>query len=370
MATKYELGLSTGYVATWGVLEALRELFQNAFDQAAVDPSNAWSWEYDEETRTMKISNVLSVLDRKSLLLGASSKIEDDRTIGKFGEGYKLAILVLLRNDCGITFYNYAAKEIWRTRLVNSKRYEAIIPVVEIEKVRFWDSVPNQNLTVEVTGITQERKEGICNRILPLKYPEGWTCIEGPRCTALTDPDERGCLYVNGIYVDKLDSLRYGYNFEPIALPLDRDRGMVRSFDVTWETSRFWSENCKEHSHEFLTMLEDKTGDVSFVDSFVSPGSAAVAIAAQQFYDKHGVKAYPVASQEDAEKVPAGYKGIVVSSMTAKLVRRSKTYQETPETTAPRRQRWDDWWEKYHLMLSVEGREELQEIVEDLMGDD
>ena len=112
MATKIELTIAPNYVPSWGIVEAIRELFQNALDQQEQYPDNEMDWSYDEDEQKITISNKTSTLTAQTLLLGATSKAGDVSTIGQFGEGYKIATLVLLRNNKKITFYNYGAKEV------------------------------------------------------------------------------------------------------------------------------------------------------------------------------------------------------------------------------------------------------------------
>ena len=108
---KIELSLASDYVPSWTIVDAIRELFQNALDQEVQSPGNKATWSY--ENGTFKISNKQSTLTTKTLLLGTSSKSEDTRTIGQFGEGYKIATLVLLRNNKQVTIYNYGLREVW-----------------------------------------------------------------------------------------------------------------------------------------------------------------------------------------------------------------------------------------------------------------
>ena len=42
--------------------------------------------------------------------------------LGGSGEGYKIAFMVLLRNNKGIKVYNYGNRETWDAKLVKSKR--------------------------------------------------------------------------------------------------------------------------------------------------------------------------------------------------------------------------------------------------------
>ena len=145
MTRKYELSIATTYVENWGVFEALRELFQNAIDQGD------WEYHYDPVAKELSIINHNDTLDTDSLLLGNTSKRNDGSKIGEFGEGYKLAVLALLRDGYEVTFYNGGANEIWKTRLVNSKKFNGYkIPTFFVEDVVEGES---DDLVIVVKGI-------------------------------------------------------------------------------------------------------------------------------------------------------------------------------------------------------------------------
>lgn len=96
MFRTFELTLSKDYTKNWGLQEALREIIQNAIDFSNEEENNIMSINYDEETSTLSIANN-SILTKKTLLLGYTSKEDNPNSIGCFGEGYKLSLLVLNR---------------------------------------------------------------------------------------------------------------------------------------------------------------------------------------------------------------------------------------------------------------------------------
>ena len=162
MSSKFELTIDVNYVKGWGIAQAIRELFQNAKDEEVQNPENTAFFGYDEDTQTLTIGNKQSVLNIESLLLGVSTKTDDKHTIGQFGEGYKIATMVLLRTEHPITFYNYGAKEVWTTRLVKSRRYNGrLVPTFFVDKNYFWQSVPDNNLTIKVENVTLNEYEQI-----------------------------------------------------------------------------------------------------------------------------------------------------------------------------------------------------------------
>src|SRR5258708_26276899 len=92
---KFTLPISPNYVAHWGLWESVREIFQNALDEQTRDPRCVAGIKY--ENGILRITSANTILNPKSLLLGATTKADDKNQRGKYGEGYKLAALVLVR---------------------------------------------------------------------------------------------------------------------------------------------------------------------------------------------------------------------------------------------------------------------------------
>lgn len=202
---KYELTLTKDYVKDWMVADAVRELLQNAIDQEAQDSSNKMFFEYVVDEQLLRIGNKNSVLEARSLLLGATTKASDDKTIGQFGEGYKIATLVLTRLEKQVIFYNYGKNEIWKPRFVKSRRFGDEILTFFTEKF-IWSKTPDNNLTIEISGITKEEYEVIKQNTLQLRdeYPEHMKTIYG-NIFATADgkavEELAGKIFVNGLYV-------------------------------------------------------------------------------------------------------------------------------------------------------------------------
>ena len=223
--SKFELSLASDYVPDWTIVDAIRELFQNALDQEAQMPDNTASWSYKDGT--FKISNKTSTLETKSLLLGTTTKEGDDRTIGQFGEGYKIATLVLLRNAKEVTIYNYGCMKLAPS--VKSRRFGA--EILRSSSTGYpWAQVPDNDLTIEVTGLTDEEW---FEQIVPANlHLQSDVKIEETSefGEALSDPRHAGLVFVNGLYVCKYEPYHFGYNFKPGNLKLDRDRKLASDF--------------------------------------------------------------------------------------------------------------------------------------------
>lgn len=303
MGSKYELTIDTNYVSDWNIAQAVKELFQNSVDSEVQNPGNTSYWKYDEDTQKLYIGNKYSVLNVETLLLGVSTKTNDNTTIGQFGEGYKIATVVLLRTNHPITFYNYGAKEVWTTKLVKSRRFNGrLVPTFYVDKKYPWQKVPDNNLTIVVENVTLEDYKLICDYILSLHTDIGDTIDCGRFGTILLNPELRGKVFVSGLYVCTNERLTYGYNIKPVFLQLDRDRKTVDNFNLLWTTSRMWVEN--QQRTEFIEMLygEDTPPDISYIGSLCNADSIDP-IVLDKFLNTYGPDAIPVTSQEDYDLV-------------------------------------------------------------------
>ena len=326
MKSKYELSISTNYVKDWGITEAFRELFQNAIDNEISNPDNKMEWDYNKDTCTIRISNKNSCLSCESLLLGESTKSDDKSTIGKFGEGYKIAFVVLLRNNKTIKVYNYGNKEIWEVKLVKSKRYNgAMLPTIIVNKAALWETVPNNNLTIEVNGISEEEYKEIVKSNLHLRENDIQTFEIRDRGKIILDKTEIGNIYVRGLYVTHIDGLNYGYDFEPSVLGLDRDRKLVDSFNICWESSILWakaSDKDEELNRIALDMVFNNSKDVQYVSKI---GCIEEKVS-KEFYDRYGEYAVPVTNNNEYKYVKDTIKRnpVIVSESIASMVKNAE----------------------------------------------
>lgn len=361
MATKIELTISPNYVPSWGIVEAIRELFQNALDQQEQYTNNEMTWSYDKDTQELTISNKTSVLTAQTLLLGATTKADNVSTIGQFGEGYKIATLVLLRNNKQITFYNYGAKEIWRPRFVKSRRFGTDVLTFFIEKAPVWNVPPNADLSIVVSGITHDEWE---SHIVPsnLHLQTDIDIIESTEYGNAID--QPGRVYVNGLFVCEYQPYTYGYNFKPEYIDLDRDRKMVSDFDLRWSASRIWAYS---KSNKAIELLEAGAADTAYVSS-MSASSKLSDAAYQRFRDVYGPEAIPVVTQSQLEEVPEGYKGVIVADSYSALVKSSRLYTAPRVYVKSTREKLEEWVEKIaeKYQLTDEELKEFNILIEDV----
>ena len=359
--SKVELTVSPNYVPTWTIVDAVRELFQNALDQETIDPDNKAEWNYNEESCTLHISNKKASLEVNSLLLGHTTKASDSKTIGQFGEGYKIATLVLLRNDKNVVFYNYGMREIWKPRFVKSRKFGTNVLTFFIEKQPVWNAPANANLTIAIENISAEEYAEIVNSNLHIR--SDYEVLEETKFGQILDLT--GKVFVNGLYVCEYKPYQYGYNFKPEYLRLDRDRKMANDFDLRWMASKMWSD-CVDHA-KVLELITAGAADVAFLKD-VQSGNRWCDLALEDFYDVYGTEAIPVTNQYELEKVPAGRKGVIVKDAYYHLIVGSSSYTHVPlEDELPStKQQLLDWIASVKSSISNDEYNEFMAIIEDI----
>jgi hypothetical protein len=313
--------------------------------------------EHDAITETLYITNYGSRLRTTSLLLGGSPKATIADTIGKFGEGYKLAALVLTRLGKQLTIYN-GPTEVWKPRFVDSKRYDARILTFFI---RDRDTAASGDcLSFKIEGVSVDDYATTVHNTLRLHANIG-ECIGTPYGRVLLNPDLRGNIYVSGLFVCKKHNMDYGYDILPSKITIDRDRRIVADFDLQWLTSQMWS-----GQKELLNMMERSSPDVSYVHHHI-PSTQKV-IAYQAFKDKYGDNAVPVTTRSEAEALPRGYKPIITSESYRQVIVSSKDY--LPPLTGLDEleplERLSNWFEEIKELLSTHYIEEFNKIFDKL----
>lgn len=312
---RHKLSLDVNYVHDWTVQDAIRELFQNA-----VDWGN-WSWSMEDHT--LRLTSHNTQLAPATLLLGHSRKAEG--SIGQFGEGYKLAALVLTRRGYKLTIRT--GKEVWIPKLINSRTYKTQQLVFDTEP----EAEEVDSISFEVSGLTEGDKLGLRN----------YNCWVDPRLTLadteygrILHKNEAGKVYVGGLFVCVIEGMKYGYDLKPTAVSLDRDRRMVREFDLQWLTSQMWLQ--VEDKGLTAELVKEGAKDVQYLDSFWRADTSLADEVAEQFVSEHGRDAVPVVDQQDVELAKhQGHTNIVVVPRSmAGLIRNSTYYTPPPAKLA------------------------------------
>lgn len=334
------LSLSTKYVSHWGLWEAMRELFQNALDAEA----RGFHFYYRDTPEGLLIGNEGTTLPRETLLLGVTDKEGSEDQVGKFGEGYKLALLVLCRLGKAPTILN--GLEIWKPKLDFDPAFNSEVLQVQIESGEDAKS----GIEFIVPGVSVVDIQTKWRPDLPLDKPLAHI------------PGE---IYVRGLFVCKVEGFVYGYNFSPGRLKLDRDRGMVDGFNLSYQTSRIWSERKEpDEISGLMALMEAEALDVQYVTSHISESTVSGRTLIAEYRTRYP-ETIPVSTQAEIEKAQAAGKKWRLVPDALKVILWSAVGYFIPTMGTPR-QRLQAWMEKYLFHMSKSMKAEFQAILEDL----
>lgn len=331
---RLKLTLSSDYVAHWGMWEAIRELIQNAYDQR--DSSGCGCTIEVTPRGDLRIANDEGYLDRQSLLMGHSTKCAEDR--GQFGEGYKLALLVLCRMGCSVVVYNGTRK--WEVSFRRDEDFGC--------KVLCFDEYdmhpPETGVAFVVSGLSRDGVEELLSEKL---------CNEPYGILEM----QRGRIYVGGLWVCDKPDFEHGYNLDPGTVRLDRDRQAVADFDLSCVTSSLWE---RRGGAELYRLLKDKAPDVKYINATEETAEEV----ATRFEKAHG-DAVPVSTQHEIQRATASGKRFVLVSDKVRQIIAKVREVFIPASGGPL-EKLEVFLERYQWRLDTEMKCELDDIVETL----
>lgn len=248
----YELPLSPDYVRHWGVTEAIRELIQNAIDSEA-------EFEYALLPDGLVLRSRGVTLDPSTLVLGVTSKAGDDRTIGSFGEGYKIALLVLARCDKVVAVVNGSV--IWEPEFRQSVQFGTrLLHIVERQTGASLYMYGEKNLEFRIFGLSAEELESVVESCLLMQPPMDDT-VAVPQGRIL--PSRPGKLYVGGLFICDTE-LEFGYDVKPQFIQLERDRQTVSNWDLKMLTRDMWF--ATEQHDRVAELISRECPDTAYVE--------------------------------------------------------------------------------------------------------
>jgi len=222
-----DYGMTKNYRHNWDCIDAVRELVQNCIDNKECT-STYEIYVADEDYHHVYITTKNYVLPMEAFALGTSAKTSRD--IGGFGEGFKLALMILAR--------------------------EGLNPVVGFGPCTAKCKFTMNGLLGKVNVFN--------STVLPI--PETVDILE----------DQPGVIMVCGLFVCEDKKFKYGYNFAADKLELGCDRQIASSFGMAWETSRVWAERLNDglDADKVLEMAENNDMDVSDLHFFLNNDGA------------------------------------------------------------------------------------------------
>ncbi len=239
-----DFNMSAEYCSDWSYLDALREVVQNALDL-----------DIDEAVYNLDLSMIIvetyeSAIPIKCFTMGVSQKA--DGAIGKYGEGLKLAMMILTRLG--------AEPQVWTNNYsVRGKFLPNSVTGVDTFNLEFREHEEYINNTMFTCKLLPEfDAELIKKHITPfgefLGKPDVFDTLD----------DSEGNVYVNGLYVYTDEQLKHSYNFNPELLTLNRDRNMVDGITHALASAHL----CYSSAKVIFDLLEAEAKDVSVIQYY------------------------------------------------------------------------------------------------------
>ncbi len=260
-----EYPITANYMSHWTIRQATRELLQNAIDSGEYLIQDGTCGEYCITNRLYK-----PVTLDELTLLGETDK-HDNSSIGRFGEGFKLAMLVYARCESQLDVVVRIGDCYIMPRIINNRF------CLEIEKAEALPDAAYFSVSLRYLGVEED-----INALLLRRHKLTEVFDNGSGCAAYTPG---GKLFVGGMFVCDTQ-LEYSYNFHPSKLKLDRDRNSAPEFELTWETTKLWAQYGEPSKVAELAHRQCK--DVQYMNSHANVAVRA-AIAAH-FAEHYGSK--------------------------------------------------------------------------------
>jgi hypothetical protein len=314
---KIPLTIDPSYCSKWGYLEGIRELLQNAKDG---DEHDGYPMEIEHFPRTNRlvITNKGAVIEPSTLLLLGKTSKKDGVQRGKFGEGFVLGTLALVRYGMQVTIRN--GDEVWRPEITQPDPGHPFegndLLVFNTRKLQ-----SGSDFSVTIEPISKEVWEETRKLFLFLTPPRTAETAIVNGSTILFGEEHKGRLFCRGIFVCTVADLECGYDLP--ALKVDRDRNAVDQWDLRWTLADLWRRALeaspeKNVPHVYRMVKEDKT-EVKSLTYHVD--AKLIQALRNEFEQEHGAGAVPVTSMSDSRELEAmGVKTAVVNNTLRELL--------------------------------------------------
>lgn len=307
---KTSLNVKISYCPRWTLQHAIREVVQNAQDCKSLGGTAEYTHRGDTLTVT---STGGGSLDERALVFGETSKADDNRTIGQFGDGLKVALVVFAR--LGVPVRIDTGRQFW-TLSVD----DGVVHVVTRNKSL---ATHRDRVVFEIPGVSgddwREWRKGFL--FLQNDSPAGHVTPWG---TVLTDPCHKGCIYVQGILIERRDRLSCGYNFDRGVLTISRDREVVDGWMLENYMRYMLGHAAKSDAGAAAVVMGMLSNDAEDLRNLSNPtavfGSDFAAKALASFQGAHG-NALAVSSQDEALRAGQnGFSAVLVPAALQKVL--------------------------------------------------
>ncbi len=259
---KLDYNMTRDYCSDWSAIDAIREVTQNAIDSGA-------DFRCEVTAECITIHSDGCCLSPNCFALGHS--VKQDGAIGKYGEGFKIAMLVLTRLG-----------------------FEPVIHTGNFEVRGSFEYSEFTGLETFCLTIEQSSFVGgvlfICNSSdidlgeLAEKNKHFAGKYEPHNDIRILD-NEPGMLYVHGLFVCKDSKLKYGYDFAPNRIQLNRDRNMATS--VEWELAQYYADSTDYK--RVYDMVKADCNDVVYLKYYIA-GKPIAKVLGDMYEKQHSSK--------------------------------------------------------------------------------
>jgi hypothetical protein len=215
-----QYGIGADYLPNWTVEHALREIFQNYIDYGEY---NVHTEQDTDGNVTVFIRNNYIPENLEFLRIGNSNKT--NKQIGKWGEGLKMAFLVMLRESIPFTIISnkHTLKAIW----VNHKEIGNIL-AINYQPYTVSNNQFITKFTMKADVFFKYMNGIITKQDILFEHSYHGRVVN----------KDKGNIYCNGIFVCNVENMSKAYDLYAEVLPLDRDRVLPKTWDVNYHTSK------------------------------------------------------------------------------------------------------------------------------------
>lgn len=377
-----KLTITENYVSHWSWWQGLRELLQNAVDTGDYDVNFGGDW--------VEIVSNGGKVPIEALLLGHTTKENDDSTIGKFGEGMKLGFLVLMREGAEITVNN--ENDLWVPEMVFDETFGTNVLAVNIHENGVIP-VMKDKVRITIGNVPVAAIEEMREKFLPLS---GRKIVidneEGKAIEKLPGTQNTCTLFINGIFVTNIKAtskFKFDYDLKPERFVLDRDRDSASTFEVKYEAARLLGK-CADillltelacQNYDDLENFNDQWSSrsrrgESYYDADEGREITMEEKAADLFIDKHGEDAWPISSEWDDKRkrlvsaaiIKKGYVPVDVNRTLYKMIGEAFNIEDEFEHILKFKplEYLESFHKKYGRTLYSKARRNLEDTIEKL----
>jgi hypothetical protein len=219
--------ISENYIPHWTIEDAYREIYQNFIDYGEY---NIDITKLNPEIDLVFISNSFNPTNTDLLIIGESNK--SDKQIGKWGEGLKMAALVLLRHNCSCIIYTNKFKATFVLITNESTTIKTLGVKVEEYETEIVNYSEGSSFNVEIMSPVGSFNSYASNIIKPIDI------IHTRELYGSIVNKPKGNFYVGNLFVCNVPKLNYAYDIYPKNVQLDRDRKIPSDWDIKYNISK------------------------------------------------------------------------------------------------------------------------------------